>query len=116
MVISINKLKSLLPFTSLFGTSNPRENFNEKQEGAFEISTGAIIIILIFLVIIFIIFILTLVGIYNLSPPDTKIMHVGLTIATSGFWMFIWIVYYGLFTDKFLQSPMGLRNNKNSKK
>ena len=111
MVNFINKLKSILPLTGLFGSSKKLESFNETQvEETTEISTGGVVIIIIFLVILFTIFMMSLVAIYNLSPPDTKIMHVGLTITTSGFWTFIWLVYYGLFTDKFLQSPCGKRN------
>jgi len=116
----INKLKSILPLTGLFGSSKKLESFNETQvEETTEISTGGVVIIILFLVILFTIFMMSLVAIYNLSPPDTKIMHVGLTIVTSGFWTFIWLVYYGLFTDKFLQSPIGkrslVRNNMNNR-
>ena len=108
--------KMLSPLGGVIGVLMATQGTEEtKTEKFYNTNDGGVTVFFIMIVILFIVlFILSLVGFYNIAPEGTRIFHLVLLLLTGGFWGTIFIIYYGVFTDKTLLSPVVKNNNRNN--
>ena len=112
--IDMDMKKMLSPLGGVVGVLMATQTTEEpKTEKFYNTNDGGVTTFLIMIFILFIVlFILSLVGFYNIAPPGTRILHLVLLLLTGGLWATVFIIYYGVFTDKTLLSPVVKNNNR----
>lgn len=114
--MDMNMKKMLSPLGGVVGVLMATQGTEETKTEKFNnTNDGGVTVFFIMIVILFIVlFILSLVGFYNIAPEGTKILHLVLLLLTGGLWATVFIIYYGVFTDKTLLSPVLKNNNRNN--